>query len=194
MAIVVQNFKKVKNIKISTPLHDELGTFKYLYKCTTFEELFRIMLDRAKAFEIKENSLKEREDVLKRIERDFKQKNDFIIKRLSSYELRYFTKISNLYSNHEVSVKEILHAIISIKSELIETEKDEKIYSNPAYIELKKQFDELWTENSNCQLALKNKEEKIRNISRLFERKSTLMTTNYEARISPQEYEKIFKD
>lgn len=170
----LEQFREIKkNLRFKTD--NELVLYLISEKKTEVEEFIKIT---------------EREKTVAEMEKHIFARIESVQKRLSKYATLYFDKIIDGYNLQERSVVEILKAINNSDS-------GEQIVARPvndqAINKLENEKAELLEELLQSNQTIQNLEKKINVIKARFELKSGAFSRSFEARLSRDDFEKIFE-
>lgn len=181
---------KNKMMKVSEDLHSKLTIFKKNFDFSTFEDLIQYLINQKNNEFNGGLEIVNKEKYIKSIEDNIFKRLESTHKRLGLFEKKYLTKIidtSNLLEQFNNNVLKIADGNL----------KQDNLSST---VELEKKLSEmreLWrlsgNENHKLQEEIRNLKQKNNHIKKLFNHKNSAFSNSYECKLSPDEFEKLFK-
>lgn len=182
--------KTAKHIRISELTHKKILKAKNDFKFSSIDDVISYL------FEIKKEILEEnhtvdvKEKYILTIEENIFKRLESTHKRLGQFEKNYFRKIidtSNILEQFNTNILRI------VNGEIEKSKTNNSTNYEDRYLEFKEKWTLCSNKNFENETEIRNLKNKIDRIKQKFTHKNSTFSNFYESKLSPEEFENIFK-
>lgn len=182
--------KTAKHIRISELTHKKILKAKSDFKFSSIDDVISYLFEEKKEI-LDENHIADiKEKYILMIEENIFKRLESTHKRLGQFEKSYFRKIidtSNVLEQFNTNIMRIVNGDIE------KSKPNNSINYEERYLEFKENWTLCTNKNYENETEIRNLKNKIDRIKQKFTHKNSTFSNFYESKLSPEEFENIFK-